>query len=182
VRLFKDGVLDKVVTDPAIHTLMELYDLLPESASQPQAEPAIAEGAVSKSRFTTIPIRAVSASPPPPPRFPHWLPVLGQLAELPAGTARELPADGEPILLCRRGDELFALDSRCARDGASLRGASLSGYTLTCPQHAGCHYDVRQGAPVGGGHGVECYPVRVDDDGRVLIGLDMDFAPRLPAL
>ena len=29
VRLFKEGVLEKVVSDPAIHTLMELYDLLP---------------------------------------------------------------------------------------------------------------------------------------------------------
>src|SRR5262245_12772855 len=29
VRLFKDGVLEQVATDPAIHTLLEMYDLLP---------------------------------------------------------------------------------------------------------------------------------------------------------
>ena len=40
VRLFKEGVLDKVVSDPAIHTLMELYDLLP----QPHEEPAARGG------------------------------------------------------------------------------------------------------------------------------------------
>ena len=34
VRLFKEGVLEQVVTDPAIHTLMELYDLLPAEPEQ----------------------------------------------------------------------------------------------------------------------------------------------------
>ena len=29
VRLFKDGVLEQVVTDPAINSLMGMYDLLP---------------------------------------------------------------------------------------------------------------------------------------------------------
>ena len=31
VRLFKDGVLEQVITDPPIRTLMDLYDLLPQS-------------------------------------------------------------------------------------------------------------------------------------------------------
>ncbi len=176
VRLFKDGVLDKVISDPAIHTLMELYDLLPDSA------PPTAEDAALKSRFPTIPIRAVAPTPPAPPRYPHWLPVLDRLADLAAGAAQELRAGEQAVLVCRRGDELFALESRCARDGASLRGATLSGYTLSCPQHAGCLYDVRQGRPVGGGDSIACFPVRTDDDGRVLVGLDMDFTPRLPAL
>jgi len=29
VRLFKEGVLEQVATDPAIRTLLEMYDLLP---------------------------------------------------------------------------------------------------------------------------------------------------------
>jgi hypothetical protein len=29
VSLFKEGVLEQVINDPPIHTLMELYDLLP---------------------------------------------------------------------------------------------------------------------------------------------------------
>jgi len=37
VRLFKDGVLEQVITDPAIKTLMGMYDLLPS------AEPALPE-------------------------------------------------------------------------------------------------------------------------------------------
>lgn len=169
VRLFKDGVLEQVVTDPAIHTLMELYDLLPASA-QPKA------------RFPTIPIRAVPPAAAAA-RYPHWVPVLPQAGELPAGTLRDdLVLDGQPLLLARHGeDQWFALDAACAVDGAPLAGATLSGYNLSCPVHAGCHYDIRNGARVGGGPGLTCHPVRVADDGRVLVGLDMDFTPALPS-
>lgn len=167
VRLFKDGVLEQVVTDPAIHTLMELYDLLPQEAAT--ARPV-------------IPIRA-APPPPAPARYPHWVPVLAQADQLPAGALRDdLVVDGLPLLLARRaGDEWFALDAACAADGASLQGASLSGYTLSCPRHAGCHYDIRNGARIGGGAAIACHPVRVDADGRVLVGLDMDFKPALPS-
>jgi len=176
VRLFKDGVLEKVVTDPAIHTLMELYDLLP--AVEGAEEPA----PVAPSRFQTIPIHAVSSAQSTPRRYPHWLPVFPRFADLPSDIPHQVSVEEDLVLLCRRGDELFAVGASCARDGASMAGATLSGYTLTCPAHPGCHYDVRQGTPVGGGDTIACYPVRTDEDGRVLVGMDMDFNPHLPAL
>lgn len=172
VRLFKEGVLEQVVTDPAIHTLMELYELLPESQPpQPRAS----------SKFPTIPIRAIAAAAPPAPqRYPHWVPALAHRDELPSGALRgDLVIDGLPLLLARRGDAWFALDATCPVDGASLSGAKASGYTITCPHHAGCHYDMRNGARIGGGMGLACHPVRVEADGRVLVGLDMDFTPSL---
>jgi nitrite reductase/ring-hydroxylating ferredoxin subunit len=175
VRLFKEGVLEQVVTDPAIHTLMELYELLPESQPpKPQAS----------SKFPTIPIRAVAAAAPPTPlRYPHWVPVLAQRDELPArGLLTDLVVDGQPLLLARRGDdEWFALDAACPVDGSALLGATASGYTLTCPSHRGCHYDLRNGARIGGGAGIVCHPVQVDPGGRVLVGLDMDFTPSMPS-
>ena len=61
-----------------------------------------------------------------------------------------------------------------------MRGATLSGYTLTCPNHSGCHYDVRQGTRIGGGEKIACFPVKQDENGRLLVGLDMDFTPSLP--
>lgn len=174
VRLFKEGVLQQVVTDPAIHTLMELYDLLPES------EPPKARAA---SKFPTIPIRALPAAPSPPLRYPHWVPALSQQDEMPPGTLRDdLAIDGQPLLLARRGElEWFALDAACPIDGTLLRGATVSGYTLTCPNHSGCHYDLRSGARIGGGKGITCHPVQVDPGGRVLVGLDMEFTPSLPS-
>jgi len=176
VRLFKEGVLEKVVSDPAIHTLLELYDLLPTEAADEEAP------VPAKPAFPTIPIRALRSSVPAPLRFPHWVPVLASVDDLAAGSVRMVEADDRSLLLCRRGDEFFALDARCARDDASLRGATLNGYTLTCANHAGCHYDVRQGLPIGGGAGIECHAIRIDERGRVLVGLDMDFVPNLPSL
>jgi nitrite reductase/ring-hydroxylating ferredoxin subunit len=171
VRLFKEGVLEQVVTDPAIHTLMELYDLLPEA--QPPKPRA-------SSKFPTIPIRAVPAAAP---RYPHWVPVLAQRDELPPGGLRtDLVVDGLPLLLARRGEsEWYALDAACPLDGSSLLGATASGYTLSCPNHRGCHYDLRNGARVGGGAGIACHPVQIDPGGRVLVGLDMEFTPSLPS-
>jgi nitrite reductase/ring-hydroxylating ferredoxin subunit len=173
VRLFKQGVLEKVVSDPAIHTLMELYDLLPESAAPAPPKPA----------HPTIPIRAMRAVPPPPPlRYPHWVPVLAQGDDLPSGALRsDIAVDGAMLLLARRDEQWFALESSCPVDGSSLRSASWSGYTLTCPNHAGCHYDIRTGARIGGGAGLACHAVKVDAQGRVLVGLDMDFKPSLPS-
>ena len=173
VRLFKEGVLEKVVTDPPIHTLMELYDLLPGPPVPVPTKPA----------FPIIPIRALRAAPPPAPlRYPHWVPVLAKGDDLPSGALRDdIAADGQVLLLARRNDQWFALDAACPIDGASLQGASWSGYTLTCPNHAGCHYDIRNGARVGGGLGLACHPIKTDEQGRVLVGLDMDFKPSLPS-
>jgi nitrite reductase/ring-hydroxylating ferredoxin subunit len=97
------------------------------------------------------------------------------------GLRDDIDADGSPLVLARHGDEWFALDAACPVDGSSLRGATLAGYTLTCPQHAGCHYDVRNGARLGGGSAIPCHPVKVEDEGRVLVGFDMDFQPHLPS-
>ncbi len=170
VRLFKEGVLEKVITDPAIHTMMELYDLLPAAAPDTPSKPA----------FPTIPIRAVRATPPPPPtRYPHWVPARHD--ELPSGAMRNIVVDGKSLTLVRCDEQWFALDALCPVDGASMRGARLSGFTLSCPVHAGCHYDVRNGARIGGGAALACYPVKLEQDGRVLVGIDMDFTANLPS-
>jgi nitrite reductase/ring-hydroxylating ferredoxin subunit len=160
VRLFKEGVLEQVATDPAIHTLLELYDMLPQ---QPEE------------------VERVHAAPSAKPRDPHWVPVLQRQDELSPGTAREFVVADSAVLLCRRADLFFALESFCAQDGASLSGATLSGYTLTCPNHPACHYDVRRGKRVGSNEVITCYPVKQEEDGRVLVGFDMDFTPSLPS-
>ena len=177
VRLFKEGVLEKVISDPAINTLMELYDLLPEPSEAPVASSATPV----KIKFPTIPIKAVSSAPARKPRYPHWLPVLQRVDDLRSGEVRQVAVEDGSVLLCRRDDRFFAIESLCARDGSSMRGATLSGFTLTCPNHPGCHYDVRQGTRVGGTEVIACYTLKVSEDGRLLIGLDMDFTPDLPS-
>lgn len=172
VRLFKEGVLEKVVSDPSIHTLMELYDLLPDPAPLP-----------TKPAFPTIPIRALGAEVPKAPvRYPHWVPLLASADALPSGGLQGgFVIDGQPLLLARRDDQWFALDASCAVDGTPLQGAHLNGFMLTCPNHGGCHYDIRDGTRIGGGPGIACHCVRTNEHGRVMVGLDMDFKPALPS-
>ena len=178
VRLFKEGVLEQVATDPAIHVLLELYDLLP---SEPPALEAPGTPAKPPTRYRTIPINVAASKPTPGERFPHWVPVLKQRDEAASGTAQLCDVDGRTLLVCRREDQFFALEARCVSDGASLNGVTLSNYTLVCPHHAGCYYDVRNGARLGGGGKLSCFPVSVGADGRVMVGLDMDFVPHLPS-
>lgn len=182
VRLFKDGVLEKVVTDPAIHTLMELYDLLPPDSATAPATPGSAPAAGRRGGLPTIPIRALPAPPPPLPRYPHWVPLPGS-AGSPASDALhdDVVVDGVPLLLAWRGGAGYALDAACPVDGAPLQGARFSGYTLSCPRHAGCHYDVRSGQRLGGGPALGCRPLRRDEQGRWLVGFDMAFTPALPS-
>ena len=175
VRLFKEGVLEKVISDPAIHTLMDLYDLLPREAEAPQ------EARDLKPAFPTIPIKSVRMTPATATRYPHWVPLPQSLSGLVPGTVAKAQVDDHPVIVCRRDEQFFALDSRCAQDGASLGEATLSGYTLTCPNHSGCYYDVRQGSRIGGGEKIQYYPVKLDNGGRVLIGIDMDFKPNIPS-
>lgn len=174
VRLFKEGVLEKVVSDPAIHTLMDLYDLLPPQSEEPPPDKP-------KHRFPTIPIKAVSGVPADRVRYPHWVPVLTAPDEGAPAMAREYQVDGLPVLLARHADHWFALASRCAQDGSSLDGATLSGYTLACPNHSGCYYDVRQGNRMGASDSIVCFPLKLEGDGKLLVGMDMDFTPSLPS-
>lgn len=181
VRLFKEGVLEKVVTDPAIHTLMELYDLLPpadsSAAAGPPTEPL-------RHAFPNIPVKVVPAQraePKSKAKYPHWLPASAGSEALAPGNVMEFDLDAHRVLLCRVDDAYFALDSHCAQDGESLSGATLNSYTLACSRHPGCFYDVRQGTRIAASGKVDCFPVKRAEDGRILIGLDMPFTPILPS-
>ena len=173
VRLFKKGVLEKVITDPPIHTLMQLYDIVPT--------PDPSEVGTFKPNFPNIPIKVThSPAPESNPKYPHWVPALKHRDELQPGNVVEVLLDDYPVLLCRVEDAFFALDSSCAQDGSSLREATLNRFTLACPNHSACLYDVRQGTRIGASVGIECYPVKITDDGPVMVGVDMDFVADLP--
>lgn len=90
-----------------------------------------------------------------------WEPV-GSLDELASGELQSSMLGDEEIVLCRVGDEVFALHGWCTHAEARLSQGSLHGHELQCPVHEG-RFDVRSGramcAPVD--TDVHVFPVRI---------------------
>ncbi|HZS93377.1 MAG TPA: FAD-dependent oxidoreductase [Chloroflexota bacterium] len=61
-----------------------------------------------------------------------------ELSRIPDGAMLLGHAQGEPVLLARRGDELFAIGAICTHYGAPLEQGLLVGDTVRCPWHHAC--------------------------------------------
>ena len=177
VRLFKEGVLNQVVTDPAIHTLMGMYDLLPAQQG----------GAGTAMDFLTAEERAAgprSAPPPPgglalPEPQPHWarVPLDQAMAD---GDAILFKTGESAVIIAKIENVLFAVDAVCPTHAALMAGGAVNGFSWLCPHGPGCVYDIRNGSRVGGGPGLAAHPVR-PAEGGLQVGFGIPFAPKLPA-
>lgn len=91
-----------------------------------------------------------------------------ELSKLPEGRAVAVFPRGLPVLLIRRGAEVFALENRCAHLGCPLAAGSLAGYTLQCPCHD-WNFDIRDGRLEGTPElGVKTYAAEIRD-GKVYV-------------
>lgn len=185
VRLFKDGVLEQVISDPAIRTLFGMYDLLPEdepgcTKTVNFLTPEEQAGTDTKplpAKPTAVHARVASVAAPV---LPHWLPA--PLAQTLADGAHTLVVGhGTAIVVARVRGEHFAFEAGCPHHNKPLEDGRLNGYTWICPAEPGCAYDIRNGARIGGGPHLQCHTVRADDQGRILIGFGMPFQARMPS-
>ncbi len=181
VRLFKEGVLEQVVTDPAIRTLMGMYDLLPAEKPGcariwdflPEGDGAI--GPALDNGRSAAPVAAERPEEPP-----HWTPA--PLSKPPVnGEAVICRFDEGHVLIADVRGDIFAALAWCRHHDAPMLSGTLSNYSWACPHGAGCIYDIRGGARLGGGPPLDCLPVRRDERDRLLIGFGIPFEPRLPA-
>ena len=70
---------------------------------------------------------------------------VAALSEVPDGGCLAVDLDGQPVVLVRQGDSVFALENRCPHAGAPLSQGFLEGELLTCSWH-GWTFNARTGA------------------------------------
>src|SRR5262245_54201512 len=104
-------------------------------------------------------------APPAGPDLSQGIPV-SQLAD---GAMLVGHAEGEPVLLVRRGDAFFAIGATCTHYSGPLGEGLLVEDTVRCPWHHAC-FDLRTGEAL---HApalspVACWAVE-ERDGKVLV-------------
>src|SRR6266404_9720836 len=74
------------------------------------------------------------------PDFRNGFPIR----DLGDGTTISGQADGEELILARRGDEFFAIAAHCTHYGGPLAEGLIVGDTVRCPWHHAC-FNLRTG-------------------------------------
>ncbi len=91
------------------------------------------------------------------------------LADIPDGGMLLGHARGEPVLVARRGESLFAVGATCTHFSEPLIEGMLVGETVRCPWHHAC-FDLRTGAAQSPAFNpIPCYRIVRKDD-RVQVG------------
>lgn len=83
------------------------------------------------------------------------------LADIPAGTIREINLGGVEIALANVAGNIHAISNICLHRGGPLGQGTLENQVVTCPWH-GWQFDVATGKTVQNQEvGVACYPVEI---------------------
>jgi nitrite reductase/ring-hydroxylating ferredoxin subunit len=69
---------------------------------------------------------------------------VANLSEVPEGEARVFKIDGQEVVLCNDGGEIYALQGMCTHQDLPLDGAEVDDGVITCEWH-GATFDVETG-------------------------------------
>ncbi len=90
-------------------------------------------------------------------------------AEIAPGSLRPFEVAGHKLLVCRAGDEYFAIENKCSHTGALLTRGRIRGDCIVCPVH-GARFQLRDGKHLTppASTGLRSFAARVRD-GRVQV-------------
>lgn len=115
---------------------------------------------------------------------PRWQDAAA-LADLPPGALVRKQIEGEPILLCNVGGEIYAYRDACPDTPLALSLGHLDSEAIVCPWH-GCRFDARTGQRlIHRGTNLATYPVAVtvsEDIVRVAVNVPGPSPPAGPAI
>lgn len=77
-----------------------------------------------------------------------FIPVL-PLDQLPEGTLKRVQANGQPVLVARQGEQVYAIGAVCSHYGGPLEEGKLRGDVVECPWH-GSRFALEDGHVVAG--------------------------------
>ena len=94
-----------------------------------------------------------------------------RVAEIPAGSIKEVQVAGTPVALANVGGKLYAINNTCLHRGGPLGQGQLEGSVVTCPWH-GWQFDVTTGSCLTDpSYRIRKYDAKIEGD-RVLVDLD----------
>ena len=84
--------------------------------------------------------------------------------EMRSGTKMTAVIEGREVLICRVGEDYFALGSRCTHSAWPLVGEPIEGKEIVCTLH-GARFDLRDGCPTIGpaSKPLATYPIEMRD-------------------
>jgi nitrite reductase (NADH) small subunit len=102
---------------------------------------------------------------------------IGRLSEIPLGEGRNYEVEGRRIAVFRtRTGQIFATQAECPHRRGPLADGLVGGTTVVCPLHDWT-YDLATGAALAGDCDIAVYPVRVTEDGAVLLSMPRGASP-----
>ena len=113
------------------------------------------------------------------PELGRFVVNLGRVAQIPRGEGRVFRVGRSSIAVFHsRNGKVFATEPSCPHKGGPLADGIIGEHKIVCPLHAFV-FDLSNGQPLGNGcRALKTYPVTVNEEGEILVGIEEVLAAR----